>query len=91
MSGAREEAQKRLEQLLRLSLQVYVPAIDIARVYVGLGQKEHALEWLQKAYDEHSDQITYIGVDPSFDPLRKEPRFQLLSQNLSLSQIPGKD
>lgn len=83
LSGARQEAERRLDQLLGTS-QVYVSPVDIASVYVALHQNDRALEWLEKAYDEHSDQSTYVGVDPRFDGLRNEPRFQLLLFRLGL-------
>src|SRR5207247_2393794 len=75
-SGKRAEAQKVLAELKELSKRRYVPPFDIALVYVGLGDKAHALEWLQKAYEDRSVRLTYIKVDPQLDTLRGEPRFQ---------------
>jgi len=86
LSGAKQEAERRLDQLLRLSFQVYVSPVDIASVYVALHQNDRALEWLEKACDEHSDQSTYVGVDPRFDALRTDPRFQRLLSRLGLKK-----
>ena len=85
LSGAKQEAERRLDQLLRLSFQVYVSPVDIASVHLSLHQNDQALEWLEKAINEHSDQSTYIGVDPRFDALRNDPRFETLLTRLGLT------
>lgn len=85
LSGATQEAERRLNQLLGTS-QAYVSPIDIASIYVALHQHDRALEWLEKAYEEHSDQSTYVGVDPRFDALRNDPRFQRLLSRLGLKK-----
>ena len=54
VAGRRAEAQKVLDQLNELSKQKYVPAVDMARIYAGLGEKDKAFEWLEKAYEERS-------------------------------------
>jgi hypothetical protein len=45
-------------------------------ICAGLGQKEQALEWLEKAYDERSNLLVYLNFDPIFDGLRSDPRYQ---------------
>jgi hypothetical protein len=62
----------------------YVAPFDIAIIYVGLGDKAHALEWLEKAYEDHSDRLSWIKVWPQFDSLRGEPRFQDLLRRVGL-------
>lgn len=49
----------------------------------GLGDKDAALDWLEKAYGEHDAQIFWLRVAPACDPLRGEPRFQRLVAGLS--------
>jgi TolB-like protein/Flp pilus assembly protein TadD len=83
-SGAVQQAQTKLDQLLVISTQTYIPAFDIANVYVGLKQYDRAVEYLERAYEEHADQLTYIGMEPRFDPLRKDPRFQEMLHRLGL-------
>jgi len=85
-AGRKAETQKVLDQLNELSKQKYVPAWSRAIIYVGLGDKEKAFEWLEKAYEEHSlgtgDAI--IKVDPIYDPLRSDPRFADLLRRMNL-------
>jgi tetratricopeptide (TPR) repeat protein len=55
-----------------------------AIVYIGLGDKERAFEWLDKAYDERSFDLPWIKADPRMDPLRSDPRYQELLLRLGL-------
>src|SRR5262249_17442568 len=66
-AGQRGEALKLLRELESLSTRERVSPIYIARIYCGLGERERALTWLRKAYDEHSDHVLGIGVDPAYD------------------------
>lgn len=74
-----------LVSLLDLSRKQYVPAISIAEVYAGLGDKARALEWLEKAYEERSRKFSHLKVDPQWDSLREEPRFQDLVRRIGLN------
>ena len=85
VSDQNSEAEKMLNQLQRLSSQQYVAGFDIASIYTGMGEKDKAVEWLNKAYDEHSDNITYIKMEPRFDSLRSDPRFIELIRRVRLS------
>ena len=67
-----------------LSKPRYVPPFGIALIYEGLGDKAQALEWLERAYEDRSFFLTYIKVDPRFDSLRGEPRFQDLLRRMGL-------
>jgi eukaryotic-like serine/threonine-protein kinase len=71
-----------LNQLTELPKQKYVPAVDIARIYVGLGEKDKAFEWSGKACEDHS--ITGIKGAPTYDPLHADPRFQDLLRRMNL-------
>ena len=78
-SGNKAEAMKILDQLAALSKQRYVSAYTFALVYLGLGDKEEALRWLAKSYqDRAGDALRYIRVEPLLDPLRGDPRFEEL-------------
>jgi TolB-like protein/Tfp pilus assembly protein PilF/class 3 adenylate cyclase len=83
LSGTKAEAVKILEQLKELSKQRYVTAYSFAIVYLGLGDKEGALRWLEKSYEDRAGyDIGQIKVDPLLDPLRGDPRFEALVQKV---------
>jgi TolB-like protein/Tfp pilus assembly protein PilF len=78
-SGNKMEAEKILDQLKELSKERYVSAYSFALVYLGLGNKEEALRWLEKSYqDRTGNDLVYFRVEPLLDPLRGEPRFEEL-------------
>jgi TolB-like protein/tetratricopeptide (TPR) repeat protein len=82
-SGNKTEALKILEQLKELSKQRYVSAYSFALVYLGLGDREQALNWLEQSYrDRAGSDIGYIRVDPLVDPLRGDPRFEALAEKI---------
>jgi len=85
VAGRRAEAHQVLDKLNQLSKQKYVPAVSLARIYVGLGEKDKAFEWLGRAYQDGSiGGGTGVAVDPIFDPLRSDPRFQDLLRRMNL-------
>jgi Flp pilus assembly protein TadD len=83
-SGKRAEAQRVLAELKKLSERRYAVAFEIALVYTGLGDKPQALQWLEKACEDRSSWLAWIKVDPQFDSLRGEPRFQDLVRRMGL-------
>jgi eukaryotic-like serine/threonine-protein kinase len=85
LQGQRAEAQKMLEQLTELAKHKYVPATCPARIHAGLGEKDKAFEWLEKSYDDRSlSTFPLIKVDPFYDPLRSDPRYQDLLRRMNL-------
>jgi TolB-like protein/Tfp pilus assembly protein PilF len=79
VSGNKSEALKIRDQLEVLSKQRYVSAYSFALVYLGLSDKEEALRWLEKAYqDRAGDALRFIRVEPLLDSLRGDPRFEAL-------------
>ena len=64
--------------------ETYVPATCLARLYSAIGERQKVLEMLDKAYVDRDAQLQYIGVDPLYDELRSEPRFQELIRKLAL-------
>ncbi|MEE9229232.1 MAG: tetratricopeptide repeat protein, partial [Acidobacteriota bacterium] len=81
-SGQEEKASGILRELEQLSTQRYVSGYDIALVHAGMGNKQEALAWLERAYKDRSDWIVWLKVDPRFDPLRGDPQFQKLIQRV---------
>jgi hypothetical protein len=63
----------------------YVSAYQVALVYLELGERERALEWLEKAQAERSWGVAFLKVEPELDPLRSEARFQSLVREIGLS------
>src|SRR5437879_136515 len=83
LSGNKMEAKKILDQLKELSKERYVSAYSFGLVYLGLGDKEQALRWLEQSYqDRAGSDIGYIRVDPLLDPLRGDPRFEALAEKI---------
>jgi adenylate cyclase len=74
--GARAEATRILYELILHSEKSYVPPLPIALIHLGLGQEQEAIEWIEKAFEERSCWLVYSMVDPVFDPIRRNPRFQ---------------
>jgi hypothetical protein len=56
------------------------------RPSIGMGNKEQAFVWLEKAYAQHSNAMARLKVDPLYDPLRGDPRFQDLLRRVGLAQ-----
>lgn len=86
LSGRREEAEQSLRDLAELSRERYVSSTLIAAIYLDLGDRDQAFHWLDKAYEERSDLLTYAKVDPVFDALHSDPRWGDLLERLKLEQ-----
>ena len=72
-AGSLDEAQKILNELKGKS---HVTAYLISRIYAALGNKSETFKWLEIAYQGHAEWITLLKVDPRFDTLRDDARFQ---------------
>jgi serine/threonine-protein kinase len=75
-SGRRAEARAEVEGLLRLSKERYVPPYNIAMIYNGLGERDETLAWLERGYREREPRMVFLKVEPTWNNLRDEPRFQ---------------
>ena len=73
--GRKNKVHTALNKLQDLSKLKYVSPCYTARIYAGLGDKEHMFQLLEKAYLEHSDRLLDLQGDPVFDAYRTEPRF----------------
>lgn len=85
VSGKKAEAQAMLNELKQLSVHQYVPADTIALIYAGLGEKDQAFTWLEKAYEDHAFKMCWLKVEPRWDSLRSDPRFQELVRKVGLT------
>jgi serine/threonine-protein kinase len=75
VSGHREEAKRLIQRLGEIAATCYVSPCDIAVAYLGLGDKDTAFYWLEKAYSERDAGLMWLKVDPVLDDLRSDPRF----------------
>jgi TolB-like protein/DNA-binding winged helix-turn-helix (wHTH) protein len=83
MTGRRSDAEKILTDMLSRSKTSYVSPYMIATIYAGLGDKDHAFAFLEKAYQEKSPDISWsFNSDLRLDNLRSDPRFQSLVQRI---------
>jgi tetratricopeptide (TPR) repeat protein len=84
LAGRRREGLEILFQLKELSEQRYVRPDMIAHAYAGLGQKDEALQLLEKAHEMHELDAYRFVVRGAFEPLRDDPRFQELLRRMNL-------
>ena len=85
LAGRRGEALKILLELEERAKKSYVSSYQIALVYLGLHRNDEALKQLENAYQERSTLLTYLKMDPRFDPLRSDPRFEDLLRRIGLT------
>ncbi|HEY7184521.1 MAG TPA: winged helix-turn-helix domain-containing protein [Blastocatellia bacterium] len=86
VSGRRGEAMKILAELQQHSARGYASASEIAAIYAGLGERDQAVAWLDKAAEERAFHLVYLKVRPEFAPLRSDPRFEDLLRRIGLAQ-----
>jgi adenylate cyclase len=83
-AGKTQEAISILDSLKKQSGSVYVASDVVASVYVALGDKEHAFEYLEKAFNERAGWMLWIKVDPIWDPIRSDARFIAIVNKMGL-------
>ena len=83
LSGNKMQTEKILDQLKALSQARYVSAYSFALAYLGLGNKEEALRWLEQSYQDRAGaDVGWIRVDHLLDPLHGDPRFEALADKI---------
>jgi tetratricopeptide (TPR) repeat protein len=85
LAGRTEEAREMLARLTELSKQKHVSPYDLTILHAGLGDRDRALECLERAYDIRSEALVWLKVDPRLDPLRDDPRFLDLLRRVGLT------
>jgi TolB-like protein/Flp pilus assembly protein TadD/predicted Ser/Thr protein kinase len=83
-SGDRARAMSELEELKRVSLRGEILPFNLAVVHLGLGDRQRAIDYLERAYASDSQWMGWLKKDRMFDPLRSEPRFIALMKKLRL-------
>jgi TolB-like protein/Tfp pilus assembly protein PilF len=81
-AGDREGALKELERLRRLARRRYVPAFLFANIYIGLGEHEKAIRFIEKEYDAKGWYLLLLKRSPLHDAIRSHPRFQALMDRM---------
>jgi len=85
LEGRRSEAESFLKELDAMSKERYVSPYFSAMIYAVLGDKDQAMEWLERVYKERSYYVVWLKIDTVFDPLRDDPRFQDLLRRIGLT------
>src|SRR5436853_1067086 len=84
ISGDRAKAEEALRELEELAKRQYVSPTAFATIYLGLGQKEKCLDWLERAYEQQDSACWYLKIDQIYDSVRNEPRFQAILKKAGL-------
>jgi TolB-like protein/DNA-binding winged helix-turn-helix (wHTH) protein/Tfp pilus assembly protein PilF len=82
--GRKREANQLANELLQLEKERYVSPMAFVYVYIGLGDKDRAFAWLEKAYQERSNHIAFFKVSPTVDSVRSDVRFGDLLRRIGL-------
>jgi TolB-like protein/Flp pilus assembly protein TadD len=85
-SGMRGYWQKRLDLMKEESKQRRVPALTLAELYARIDEKDQAFEWLDKAYEAHELALIFLKVNPIYEGLRSDLRYQDLVRRVGLQQ-----
>ena len=83
-AGRHDQLRSGIEQLHGCARRRYVPACWFAALYTRLGESDQAFQWMEKAWKQRSNWLIYLCVDPLFDDLRSDTRFQDLAQRVGL-------
>ena len=88
LAGKKREAKAVISRMTEISHHRYVYPSRFATAYLGL-EKDEAVMWLERAYDEQDPALFWLKVAPIYDPLRSEPRFQALMRKLNFTENQG--
>jgi adenylate cyclase len=86
VTGRRADALKTLETLDEMEKKHYASRIARVYVYAGLGDKDKAFEWLEKAYQERSDSLAWFRKAPESKSLQSDPRFAVLMRKIGFTE-----
>jgi TolB-like protein len=84
VSGKKAETMKLAEAFKAAAKKRYIPPTYFGMLFAGLGDKDKAMMWLEKAYDDRADGLTWLNVEPMLDEVRSDPRFQNLIRRIGL-------
>ena len=75
-----------MQELMDLRAQRYVSPFDVGMIHLGLGDRESALSWLERAYAERDHQMVFLRVDPRLDALRSSAGFARLIERMGFDR-----
>jgi len=84
ITGRKSDAINQLNKLQAAANSRYIPASYFAILWMGLGDKNQAFTWLNRGYQERSEHVLYLGIEPLVDPLRTDPRFAALLREIGI-------
>ncbi|HST29691.1 MAG TPA: tetratricopeptide repeat protein [Chthoniobacterales bacterium] len=84
ISGDRAKAEQLLRELEEMAKRQYVSSTAFADIHLGLGEKDKALDWLEKSYQHKESACWYLKVDPIYDSVRNEPRFRAILKKIGV-------
>src|SRR5882672_6068256 len=85
VSGKKAETMKLAEAFKAAAKKRYIPPTYFGMLFAGLGDKDKAVMWLEKAFEERADGLTWLNVEPMLDEMRSDPRFQALIRRIGLT------
>ncbi len=85
LTGEREKAEEKIDELRSLSKEHYVSPYLIGAIYSQLRDKDQAFDWLKKALEERDPYLVHLNIEPALDPLRSDPRFVDLLTRIGLA------
>jgi TolB-like protein/Tfp pilus assembly protein PilF len=84
VSGKMAETLKLAEAFQSAAKKRYIPPTYLGMLFAGLGDKDKAMAWLEKAFEERADGLTWLNVEPMLDEVRSDPRFEKLIRKIGL-------
>lgn len=84
LAGEKKEALRAIRELQDISGKRYLSPYGVAQIYAALNDKEQTYKWLETAYRDRAVWMSYLAVDPVFDSIRSEERFQDLLRRVGL-------
>ena len=89
LQGRNDKAEAPIKKLKETARHRYVSGFFFAEAYAGLGQRDQAITWLERAYEEHDEWMVFANSYPGLDRLRVEPRFQALMHRMNFPEERG--
>jgi hypothetical protein len=86
LDGRKREAEELIDDLKETARHRYVSGFFFAEAYVGIGQRDQAVTWLERAYEDHDQWMVFVNSYPGLDRLRSEPRFEALLRRMNFPQ-----